>query len=303
MAKGTETQTMVAALASGLERAGYGSMLTAGRRSYASLRPAIEAYAEFHRLRTDAPLETLVKHVLLPRCDRPDVDYEPDGSPMGQARPPEARTIERYLAGGLSGAEPRAGAAGPQVATIRFAYAAIPDAGDRFATPLAELDRIALAKYPEVCGLSWRIVAAGERANVAASSRPMGPGILGMAIVGPPGGITTVTDQWLRMNPWHAWDDRLYWTTLTHECGHSVGSGHRPGGIMGPVNTGTTEWSRADVEWLVRYYGPPGPAPEPPAPTPPPGPPGPPPKGRGTATFVGPDGLTIMVTGDYVRTS
>lgn len=302
--KGTATQSLISMLAGGLEQAGYAAMLSPGRKSWDSLRPAIEAYTTYHGMTTDAPLENLVKRTLLPRCDRPDVDYLPDGQPMPVPTQPDAATIEAFLAGDLEAhGSPRVEAATtPTVATISISYAAIPDRGDRLVSTLDVLNAVAFSKYPEVCGLSWKVVSPSERANVRATSAIMGPMVLGMAIVGPPGGIASVSDQWLRMNPLHAWDDGLYWTTLTHEAGHSCGMGHIRGGIMGPVNDGATEWGPKATAWLREHYGPPEIAddgPEPPMPIPLPVPPGD--VGHGTATFVAPDGWTYMVAGPFYK--
>lgn len=303
MAKGTAEQSLVGMLAAGLEKAGYASMMTPGRSTFASLRPAIEAYATYHGMQ-GATLEALVTESLQPRCSRPDVDYEPDGTPMEVPRQPEAATIERFLTGDLpvDVAANVLPASAPMVATISYNYDRIPDQGDRFTSDLRPLIDRASAMYSAHCGLRWEVLPPGTNANIRVTSEVLGPGILGMAIVGPAGRVNTVSNQWLKMNPTHRWDDVLYWTTDCHERGHSVGSGHRRGGIMAPVNNLATEWSPADIQWLQQHYGPPVATPEPPIPNPPgpgPKPPTTPGTGTGTATFIAPDGRIFMVTGPF----
>jgi hypothetical protein len=302
-----DTQSLIAAVAAGLEAAGYAALLTPGRKSWASLRPALEAYATYHGLSADAPLETFAKSIAAPRCHRPDVDYLPDGTPMGTPSQPEASTIERFLAGDLPDPGDSIQAqAGTIQATKSYQLTKIPDAGDRLTRSVAELAAHSDSVWASICGLRLRIVPSSQPANIRVTDRYLGPGVLGMATVGRPGGIASASlQQWL--NPSFAWTDQLLWTTIWHEDGHNLGSGHINGAnMMAPVNNLRTEPGQGDRRFAVQHYGQPvaGPAPQPPGPQPPiPGPgPDPLPAGEGTVTLVSPDGRVILVKGVWVET-
>jgi hypothetical protein len=245
------SQAIRRAVYDGLERAGYAALLTTGRDTVGSLRPAIEAYLAYHALKSDSPLEDLVRHLALPRhCSRPDVDYTVDGTPMVQVQQPAARTIERFLSGDI---DPLAAGRGVTFWThdpirIRWAFQQLAEIGtDRNM-------RRTLRVWQNICGVRFGIVQPSQHTNIRVEEARLGMGILGMAQL-PGRGQPENATLWNRISIGHRWGVELFNTTFWHELGHNLGSGHLRGGLMNPSHIpGLRKPQPVDIRWAQQHY-------------------------------------------------
>lgn len=252
MAKLTPSQQQRALIRDGLLRAGYAAMLDSENSARpGSLRPAIEAYLEYHGRKSDTPLEDLVTLLERPRhCNRPDVDYTVHGEPMatGGVQPPAARTIERFLSGDI---DPTAAGRGVTFWThdrirTRWKFDRISVGTD------ANMLRV-LRVWSNICGIRFDAPTAGQP-NIDVFEARLGMGILGMAQL-PGRGASEQTQLWHKISLGHNWNVELFNTTVWHEYGHGFGSGHIRGGLMNPSHIpGLGSPQPKDIAWAQQHY-------------------------------------------------